>query len=102
MIRRPPRFIPFPDPTLFRPREFRRFPRRIGLQRRRDEAAARRGDMVGVPLLAEAIAPADRAATARPVLAHDVRSEEHTSELQSHQYLVCRLLLENTIINEKR
>src|SRR3712207_8668684 len=25
---------------------------------------------------------------------HDVRSEEHTSELQSRQYLVCRLLLE--------
>src|SRR6204780_3050450 len=25
------------------------------------------------------------------------RSEEHTSELQSHSYLVCRLLLENTI-----
>src|SRR3712207_7323164 len=29
-----------------------------------------------------------------PDLHHDIRSEEHTSELQSRQYLVCRLLLE--------
>src|SRR3712207_9139564 len=44
-----------------------------------------------------------RAAHARP-LAGDGRSEEHTSELQSRQYLVCRLLLEkkkknNNIMN---
>src|SRR3712207_6903509 len=31
---------------------------------------------------------------ASPVLARGLRSEEHTSELQSRQYLVCRLLLE--------
>src|SRR3712207_5882679 len=29
-----------------------------------------------------------------PIESHDARSEEHTSELQSRQYLVCRLLLE--------
>src|SRR3712207_8122253 len=29
-----------------------------------------------------------------PILVKDIRSEEHTSELQSRQYLVCRLLLE--------
>src|SRR3712207_8723681 len=32
----------------------------------------------------------------------DVRSEEHTSELQSRQYLVCRLLLEKKTINHVR
>src|SRR5438445_632703 len=32
---------------------------------------------------------------------YDIRSEEHTSELQSRQYLVCRLLLEKKKINEK-
>src|SRR3712207_7521281 len=31
-------------------------------------------------------------------LAQDFRSEEHTSELQSRQYLVCRLLLEKKIL----
>src|SRR3712207_7862232 len=31
----------------------------------------------------------------RSLVGHGIRSEEHTSELQSRQYLVCRLLLEN-------
>src|SRR5476651_2826846 len=35
-----------------------------------------------------------RSATAEPVREGRARSEEHTSELQSRQYLVCRLLLE--------
>src|SRR3712207_5961434 len=35
----------------------------------------------------------------REDLAHTGRSEEHTSELQSRQYLVCRLLLEKTKID---
>src|SRR5258707_12072009 len=34
-------------------------------------------------------------------LVEDIRSEEHTSELQSRQYLVCRLLLEKKKIYEK-
>src|SRR3712207_6992349 len=38
-------------------------------------------------ILVEEVEPA-------PPAANDVRSEEHTSELQSRQYLVCRLLLE--------
>src|SRR5258707_9881482 len=33
---------------------------------------------------------------------HDVRSEEHTSELQSRQYLVCRLLLEKKLSNKQQ
>src|SRR3712207_8449720 len=41
------------------------------------------------------VSPDDVAALGVAVLAHRVlRSEEHTSELQSRQYLVCRLLLE--------
>src|SRR3712207_7451959 len=38
-----------------------------------------------------------RALRSRPCGAHPRRSEEHTSELQSRQYLVCRLLLEKRI-----
>src|SRR2546425_5420767 len=39
-------------------------------------------------------APHERVGEVRRILAHDRRSEEHTSELQSLAYLVCRLLLE--------
>src|SRR3712207_8991031 len=84
MIRRPPRSTLFPYTTLFRSAE-------VGLQghvhahalRDVDEGAARpdgrveRGELV-------VVRRDDRAE----------RSEEHTSELQSRQYLVCRLLLE--------
>src|SRR3712207_7049807 len=86
MIRRPPRSTLFPYTTLFR------------------SAAG-----VGVVAEAEAgdvdIDPFDRHAE-RPFNLkldgfHDVlgRSEEHTSELQSRQYLVCRLLLEKKKYN---
>src|SRR3712207_7688595 len=85
MIRRPPRSTLFPYTTLFRS------PEQLGVRHRgvqvlvelrrvvvddaagEDGVGARRLDLVG-----------ERA----------VRSEEHTSELQSRQYLVCRLLLE--------
>src|SRR5260370_19743037 len=80
MIRRPPRSTLFPYTTLFRSdrRSVRGRPRR---PRGADRAAAgeRRPDE---------IVHAHRAARADP------RSEEHTSELQSHLNLVCRLLLE--------
>src|SRR3712207_8370288 len=91
MIRRPPRSTLFPYTTLFRsgarPRADDPVQRGVGRGARR----AGGGDHV-----------AHRAAgvargRGRPVIA---RSEEHTSELQSRQYLVCRLLLEkkkNTI-----
>src|SRR3712207_7989576 len=74
MIRLPPRSTLFPYTTLFRSA-----PLQPG------QAAGRRG---GLPLLhprrRDGADPAFRAE----------RSEEHTSELQSRQYLVCRLLLE--------
>src|SRR3712207_7283955 len=93
MIRRPPRSTLFPYTTLFRSGGARgaargraqlgprrapaggRLPRRAASRAR--GLRARRG---GVEIRA-----ADRARS---------RSEEHTSELQSRQYLVCRLLLE--------
>src|SRR3712207_6955189 len=87
MIRRPPRSTLFPYTTLFRSRDPARRAGRRGLAARRarrgrrsDRAVVRRGDEAGVAA----------AASFRPPR----RSEEHTSELQSRQYLVCRLLLE--------
>src|SRR3712207_8245602 len=97
MIRRPPRSTLFPYTTLFRSR-----PRaadgaddarhRVGVAAAVEgragvvevDAGERGGEVVGVAL------PPDLA------VGDDVqpRSEEHTSELQSRQYLVCRLLLE--------
>src|SRR5258707_11967306 len=65
MIRRPPRSTLFPYTTLFRSL-FARWP--------------------GLRHIVAGLASA--------ILASVLRSEEHTSELQSRQYLVCRLLLE--------
>src|SRR3712207_7928488 len=87
MIRRPPRSTLFPYTTLFRSRSD--LP---GLQR-----GPGPGDPHRHPLRADRPDDAGRssaglaAGRARPLLP---RSEEHTSELQSRQYLVCRLLLE--------
>src|SRR3712207_8489640 len=86
MIRRPPRSTLFPYTTLFR--SGREVPYSIvtafgeeAFARLRGSAATARGVAVGTR--------ADPAAAAAAP-----RSEEHTSELQSRQYLVCRLLLE--------
>src|SRR3712207_8326710 len=87
MIRRPPRSTLFPYTTLFRSREVRRPVHKGGQDR------AVRG------VLAEEAVPVVALVLAGPALGGGVglrprRSEEHTSELQSRQYLVCRLLLE--------
>src|SRR3712207_7420929 len=76
MIRRPPRSTLFPYTTLFRSKRHRAVGRREGLQPTADGRRRRptRGRQQSWP--------------------RDPRSEEHTSELQSRQYLVCRLLLE--------
>src|SRR3712207_8144635 len=86
MIRRPPRSTLFPYTTLFRspPRDpdlgdLRRLLRASADDARGDVRLRRR-----LPVAAR-----DR----RPHADHE-RSEEHTSELQSRPYLVCRLLLE--------
>src|SRR5687767_15480879 len=87
MIRRPPRSTLFPYTTLFRsvPDE---------------EPAA--GQVAGAddPVLDLDVIDLEQAArrnlgqAVHPQLGHQERSEEHTSELQSLAYLVCRLLLE--------
>src|SRR3712207_9222038 len=55
------------------------------------QAVLRRGRVVAQQPLGEDLAPLDREGQAD---GDPLRSEEHTSELQSRQYLVCRLLLE--------
>src|SRR3712207_8080573 len=88
MIRRPPRSTLFPYTTLFRSTPAVDAAASGEAAVRRRGAARRRAAAVG---LAYQVAPAARRGAARDALA---RSEEHTSELQSRQYLVCRLLLE--------
>src|SRR3712207_8632687 len=81
MIRRPPRSTLFPYTTLFRS------------QLRADGRGGEGDDEEAAPV---------RLLRARVQLgrrAHRPRSEEHTSELQSRQYLVCRLLLEKKKIH---
>src|SRR3712207_8736213 len=84
MIRRPPRSTLFPYTTLFRSLP----PQRPDLLRAERVPAVVAGTVGDV--LDEVLAPARLAEDAL----HHVRSEEHTSELPSRQYLVCRLLLE--------
>src|SRR3712207_7326261 len=93
MIRRPPRSTLFPYTTLFRSRQ-----RQRGGSARRAAAAAPGG---AHRLPAREPGRRVRADVGPGALAHPdaavgnaERSEEHTSELQSRQYLVCRLLLE--------
>src|SRR3712207_8930142 len=88
MIRRPPRSTLFPYTTLFRSpmaRSWRNF-----FRRRPDEPEDQ------APTATETEAPAEQedSGNGMGAPAVDLRSEEHTSELQSRQYLVCRLLLE--------
>src|SRR5258706_11056454 len=84
MIRRPPRSTLFPYTTLFRSRNGRRV--------FQNAHAARH------------VAHPERRRAGRPLLFH-LRSEEHTSELQSLTNLVCRLLLEKkkkTVVTQTR
>src|SRR3712207_8690039 len=90
MIRRPPRSTLFPYTTLFRSQ--------VGRLRPGDDEELAPG---GAGVLAVGLGHRDDALRVpRPLRRrlHD-RSEEHTSELQSRQYLVCRLLLEKKPIS---
>src|SRR3712207_8401281 len=78
MIRRPPRSTLFPYTTLFRSS-------RAGAVEQGRAVPEEHRDDVQLDLVHQFLGQA---------LARDIRSEEHTSELQSRQYLVCRLLLE--------
>src|SRR3712207_7280052 len=84
MIRRPPKSTLFPYTTLFRS----------------PESITRAGEMLTLRItdaarerLPATISEFDIGGIVRRKVT-DYRSEEHTSELQSRQYLVCRLLLE--------
>src|SRR3712207_7896061 len=81
MIRRPPRSALFPYTTLFRSRE---------------------SSMEGLlgPLVDDV--PRMEPGELAELHPRHVRSEEHTSELQSRQYLVCRLLLEKKTFHQLR
>src|SRR5947209_13548058 len=84
MIRQPPRSTLFPYTTLFRSQ----FPR---------SALASQTPTLLIPKLFGRTPPYTFKPLARkrkPARVRRRRSEEHTSELQSRQYLVCRLLLE--------
>src|SRR3712207_8895159 len=84
MIRRPPRSTLFPYTTLFRSHAVQLAG---GPREQPVEAPAVAVERVGVQL-------GEQVARPRGVDPRLERSEEHTSELQSRQYLVCRLLLE--------
>src|SRR3712207_8663863 len=92
MIRRPPRSTLFPYTTLFRSQREIRLHRGAQLGR---PPGVDRPAAVGELQVAQVAARLDahRVAAAAEE-GHQQRSEEHTSELQSRQYLVCRLLLE--------
>src|SRR3712207_7972043 len=82
MIRRPPRSTLFPYTTLFRSQLL---------------VTQRVPQQVHVPRGVDGVEGAQRVAVLLGAAVGDLllqRSEEHTSELQSRQYLVCRLLLE--------
>src|SRR3712207_8034781 len=88
MIRRPPRSTLFPYTTLFR-----------SMQTGNYDLVSASGDASNRLIAAGAVQPINldlipNYADVFEGLKNQPRSEEHTSELQSRQYLVCRLLLE--------
>src|SRR3712207_8993428 len=96
MIRRPPRSTLFPYTTLFRSQAddgaHRHFERAARVADGPKAPQARRA-LGGLGLHARRSGPVFAARAGHPRTVRQ-RSEEHTSELQSRQYLVCRLLLE--------
>src|SRR3712207_7480112 len=80
MIRRPPRSTLFPYTTLFRSRAYAAARRDVYRRRVEDSGRHLRSDKALPDQIVEPVLIADR--------------KSHTSELQSRQYLVCRLLLE--------
>src|SRR3712207_8592426 len=92
MIRRPPRSTLFPYTTLFRSRRLVTLASGLATTKGCEEGTR----------------PSKGSSTSRPLQAYaalrspEPRSEEHTSELQSRQYLVCRLLLEKKKKIEKK
>src|SRR3712207_8877592 len=89
MIRRPPRSTLFPYTTLFRSVDKKGYADRLRAEQKKsgnpDAVVCGKAFIKGRPIML---------AIMDPTFMMGSRSEEHTSELQSRQYLVCRLLLE--------
>src|SRR3712207_7243881 len=95
MIRRPPRSTLFPYTTLFRSAVTTRPQEIVAASDALARAIVRaRGNAPVGAFFTPEIAKVMRDRLAAVTRREDFRSEEHTSELQSRQYLVCRLLLE--------
>src|SRR3712207_8251046 len=88
MIRRPPRSTLFPYTTLFRSVD------RVGDEMGGAGRSLHHDQIAGRLDRADPFSEDPAKTVGRPVAVGELRSEEHTSELQSRQYLVCRLLLE--------
>src|SRR3712207_7554407 len=89
MIRRPPRSTLFPYTTLFRSR-----PNEVGINMIFGAYTGQSGEGLRYNLPYPIGRVEKPNVTAVNTVSVGYRSEEHTSELQSRQYLVCRLLLE--------
>src|SRR3712207_7976704 len=102
MIRRPPRSTLFPYTTLFRSTNCELLGLKAFFDSMEEIDKATQGQNEGVSFLVEMLARGQELCNGQGGFADDLaaapqlyaRSEEHTSELQSRQYLVCRLLLE--------
>src|SRR2546429_4046746 len=89
MIRRPPRSTLFPYTTLFRSGTCAKFALDVKLMMQTE-----------VGEVSEPFKPHRGSSSTMPQKRNPIRSEEHTSELQSRLHLVCRLLLEKKKKNE--
>src|SRR3712207_8689517 len=94
MIRRPPRSTLFPYTTLFRSQRVASLEQEIAAVLTEDAWAASAALLNTIPGIG-------LVTTAWLLVSTLNRSEEHTSELQSRQYLVCRLLLEKKNNNSR-
>src|SRR5260221_10410610 len=97
MIRRPPRSTLFPYTTLFRSRGRRLWPYRSNSRRGRDRASRNGGSAKYRTDPGSLDRKSTRLNSSHTVISYAVfclKKKKHTSELQSHSDLVCRLLLE--------
>src|SRR3712207_7359473 len=94
MIRRPPRSTLFPYTTLFRSRAYN--VRYISCRNDNIASVRKRQKTFNISMVERSFVTIQliQAHLAYGLVSSFLRSEEHTSELQSRQYLVCRLLLE--------
>src|SRR3712207_7683632 len=94
MIRRPPRSTLFPYTTLFRSQQVGVPHAAVGVAVVQVQDGGVRRQRSRLEVLLRLVVGLRVQLADRGGVEHPVRSEEHTSELQSRQYLVCRLLLE--------